>query len=308
MALRSVWKGNITFLLVSVAIKVYTAVESAQKISFNQLHGETCRGPVGHQQHCKTCNQIVDKDEIVKGYKHGDDQFVIISQEEIDAIKPESSKTIEILGFVDRSEIPNTFFDSPYLAVADGPASGRRYALLKAVIQRTSRVAIGKVILREREDLVSISATDEGLIIQTLRYPREVRTFAALPQAKDEPVSDEELELATALVERMQTTFTEIETTDHYYEALRAMLDRKIAGKEIEKVEKPATTGKVVDIMQALRASLTVKNAPAVEAPAEAEEPIINQPAGTASTQPLLTLVAPPIQTPSRKARRRNAA
>src|SRR6266852_4887251 len=248
MALRSVWKGNIPFLLVSVAIKVYTAVESAQKISFNQVHGETCRGPVGHQQQCKTCKQIVDKDEIVKGYKHGDDQFVIISQEEIDAIKPESSKTIEILGFVDRSEIPNTFFDSPYLAVADGPASGKPYALLKAVMQQTGRVAIGKVILREREDLVSISATDEGLIIQTLRYPREVRSFAALPQTKEEQVSDEELTLATALVERMQTTFTQIETTDHYYEALRALLDRKIAGKEIEKVEKPATSGKVIDI------------------------------------------------------------
>ncbi len=305
MALRSVWKGNITFLLVSVAIKVYTAVESAQKISFNQLHGETCRGPVGHQQQCKTCNQIVDKDEIVKGYKHGDDQFVIISQEEIDAIKPESSKTIEILGFVGRSEIPNTFFDSPYLAVADGPASGKPYALLKAVMQRTNRVAIGKVILREREDLVSISATDEGLIIQTLRYPREVRTFAALPQAKDEPVSDEELELATALVERMQTTFTQIETTDHYYEALRAMLDNKIAGKQIEKVEKPATTGKVVDIMEALRASLTVKNAPPVAV--DAGEPINNQPAVAVPKQPQLTLVAP-TQTESRKTRRRNAA
>lgn len=306
MALRSVWKGNITFLLVSVAIKVYTAVESAQKISFNQLHGETCRGPVGHQQHCKTCNEIVDKDEIVKGYKHGDDQFVIISQEEIDAIKPESSKTIEILGFVDRSEIPNTFFDSPYLAVADGPASGKPYALLKAVMQRTGRVAIGKVILREREDLVSISAIDEGLVIQTLRYPREVRSFAALPQAKEEPVSDEELALATALVERMQTTFTQIETTDHYYEALRAMLDRKIAGKEIEKVEKPATSGKVVDIMEALRASLTVNNTQPVGV--EVIEPINNQPASsTAPTQPLLTLVAP-IQTESRKTRRRNAA
>jgi DNA end-binding protein Ku len=305
MALRSVWKGNITFLLVSVAIKVYTAVESAQKISFNQLHGETCRGPVGHQQQCKKCNEVVDKEEIVKGYKHGDDQFVIISQEEIDAIKPESSKTIEILGFVDRSEIPNTFFDSPYLAVADGPPSGKPYALLKAVMQQTGRVAIGKVILREREDLVSISATDEGLIIQTLRYPREVRTFAALPQAKEEPVSDEELELATALVERMQTTFTQIETTDHYYEALRAMLDRKIAGKVIEKVEKPATTGKVVDIMEALRASLTVKNAPPVEA--DADEPINNQPVATAPPQPQLTLVAP-TQTESRKTRRRNAA
>ena len=172
-------------------------------------------------------------------------------------------------------------------------------------MQQTGRVAIGKVILREREDLVSISATDEGLIIQTLRYPREVRTFAALPQAKDEPVSDEELELATALVERMQTTFTQIETTDHYYEALRAMLDGKIAGKEIAKVEKPATSGKVVDIMEALRASLTVKNAPPVEA--DADEPINNQPAATTPPQPQLTLVAP-TQTESRKTRRRNAA
>jgi DNA end-binding protein Ku len=307
MALRSVWKGNITFLLVSVAIKVYTAVESGQKISFNLLHDGTCLGPVGHQQQCKKCKEVVDKEQIVKGYKYGEDQFVIVSQDEIDVIKPESSKTIEILGFVERGEIPTTFFDAPYLAIADGPASGKPYALLKAVMQQTNRVAIGKVILREREDLVSISATDEGLIIQTLRYPREVRTFAALPQAKQEPVSDEELALATALVERMQASFAQIETTDHYYEALRTMLDNRIAGKTIEKVAKPAATGKVVDIMEALRASLTVNKEPTVAVDNDAS---VVQPEPTVSAapmQPQLTLV-PPIQAESRKTRRRNAA
>lgn len=291
MALRSVWKGNITFLLVSVAIKVYTAIESAEKISFNQLHAGDCQGQVGHKQQCKKCNEVVGKDEIVKGYKHAEDQFVVVSPEEIAAITPASNKTIEILGFINRSEIPDTFFDSPYLATPDGAASGKPYALLKAVMQRTNKVAIGKVILREREDLVAISATGEGLTIQTLRYAREVRTFAGLPAQEQSTPSNEELELATALVERLQTTFDQIDTTDHFHAALREMLDTKIAGGEIETTAKIAARAPVIDIMEALKASLNANT----QTPAE----------NTAGPQ--LTLVAND-EMPARKGRRKAAA
>jgi DNA end-binding protein Ku len=259
MALRSVWHGTITFSLVSIGIKLYTAIESAQKIAFNQLHKGDCLGQVGRKEQCKKCDEVIEtKDEIAKGYKHGDDQWVVVTPEEIESITPQSNKNIQVLGFVDRTEIPDTFFDAPYLVTPDSPASGKSYALFKAVMEQTNKVAIGKVILRDREDPVVISATPEGLIIQTLRYAREVRTFAALPQQNKTEVAEEELQLATTVVERMITSFAEIDLTDHYYVALRELLDKKIAGEEVKTVDKPAEPGKVVDIMAALRASLTI--------------------------------------------------
>jgi DNA end-binding protein Ku len=113
MALRSVWHGTITFSLVSIGIKLYTAIESAQRIAFNQLHQGDCLGQVGRKEQCKKCDEVIEtKDEIAKGYKHGDDQWVVVSPEEIESITPLSNKNIQILGFVDRSEIPDTFFDA----------------------------------------------------------------------------------------------------------------------------------------------------------------------------------------------------
>jgi DNA end-binding protein Ku len=172
-------------------------------------------------------------------------------------------------------------------------------------MEQTNKVAIGKVILRDREDPVVISATPEGLIIQTLRYAREVRTFVALPQQVKSEVADEELHLATTLVERMITSFADIDLTDHYYVALREMLDQKIAGEEVKTVDKPAQASKVVDIMQALRASLTIatQNSETSEnsaLPAKASEEI-SEPA---EPQPQLTLVAAPV---ARKKSRRAA-
>jgi DNA end-binding protein Ku len=299
MALRSVWSGMITFSLVSIGVKVYTAIESAQRIAFNQLHKGECLGPVGRKDYCKKCNvTIATKDEIAKGHKHGDDQWVVVTEEEIDSITPQSNKNIQIIRFVDRSEIPDTFFDAPYLAAPDGVASNKLYILFKTVLQHTNKVAIGKVILRDREEPVVISAVEDGLIIQTLRFAREVRNFSVLPApAKPEAIADQELELATELVQQMVGTFAEIDLTDHYYTALRKMLDQKIAGEEIETVEK-AEPAKVLDIMAALRASLELRTS----APTVAPEPpavVTSEPAS-----PQLTLVANTVP----KAKRKRAA
>jgi len=306
MALRSVWTGIITFSLVSIGIKVYTAIESAQKIAFNQLHKGECLGQVGRKDYCKKCDEtLATREELAKGYKHGDDQFVIVTQEEIDSITPASNKNIQVLRFVDRSQIPDTFFDAPYLAAPDGVASNKAYALFQAVLKQTGKVAIGKVILREREEPVVITATAEGLIIQTLRFAREVRNFEALPSPpKIEAIADDELQLATQLVERMIGHFDEIDLTDHYYTALRKMLDQKIAGEEVETVAQ-AQPAKVVDIMEALRASLTIATTPNIEAAAtpdvESESRSVD-PEPAAPTQPKLTLVATPARKKSRRA------
>lgn len=150
----------------------------------------------------------------------------IVTSEEIDSITPQSNKNIEILGFVDRAEIPDTYFDAPYLVAPDSPASGKTYALLKAVMERTGKVAIGKVILREREDPVAISATPEGLIIQTLRYAREVRNLSALSTQSSSEVSNEELELVCGFGHKVKFVGHKMKFVGHKVKLVGYILQR----------------------------------------------------------------------------------
>ena len=154
--MRSIWKGSITFSLVSIPIKVFNAIETSEKISFNQLHAGDCLGPIGQKKQCKKCDTSVTNDEIVKGYQHEKDKYVVVAPEEIASITPESNEAIEIIGFIKPEEIPTAYFDASYFAAPNGPAAERSYALLREVMKRSRKVGIAKVILREREDLITI--------------------------------------------------------------------------------------------------------------------------------------------------------
>lgn len=290
--MRSIWKGSITFSLVSIPIKVFNAIETSEKISFNQLHAGDCLGPIGQKKQCKKCDVTVTNDEIVKGYQHEKEKYVLVAPEEIASITPESNEAIEIIGFIKPEEIPTTYFDASYFAAPNGPAAERSYALLGEVMKRSGRIGIAKVILREREDLITISPNGDGLMIQKLHYRHEVRSVADVPGISSQATpQDNELQLATMLVEQMVTTFDQIDTTDHFHAALKEMLDAKVAGETITtgEVRKPAP---VIDIMSALQASLKVQ-ANRVE-----QEP-------TASP---LTLVAPENGTPKTRRKRQAAA
>src|SRR6266446_4685418 len=275
--MRSIWKGSITFSLVSIPIKVFNAIETSEKISFNQLHAGDCLGPIGQKKQCKKCDLTVTNDEIVKGYKAEKDKYVLVAPEEIASITPESSEAIEIIGFIKPEEIPTTYFDASYFAAPNGQAAERSYALLREVMNRNGRIGIAKVILREREDLITISPNGDGLMIQKLHYRHEVRSVSDVPGISSQATpQDNELQLATTLVEQMVTTFDQIDTTDHFHAALKQMLDAKVAGETIEttgQVRKPAP---VIDIMSALQASLKAQANRAEE-----------------TTTSLLTLVAP---------------
>ncbi len=291
--MRSIWKGSITFSLVSIPIKVFNAIETSEKISFNQLHAGDCLGPIGQKKQCKKCDLTVTNDEIVKGYQHEKEKYVLVAPEEIASITPESNEAIEIIGFIKPEEIPTTYFDASYFAAPNGPAAERSYALLREVMNRSGRIGIAKVILREREDLITISPNGDGLMIQKLHYRHEVRSVSDVPGISSQATpQDNELQLATTLVEQMVTTFDQIDTTDHFHAALKEMLDAKVAGETITttgEVRKPAA---VIDIMTALQASLKVQ-ANRVE-----QEP-------TASP---LTLVAPKNGTPKTRRKRQAAA
>lgn len=253
--MRSIWKGHIRFLLVAIPIRVYNALEASERIQFNQLHRDDF-GPVGYDKRCKKCGEIVTNDQITKGYQYEPDRYAIIEPEEIAKIKIKTTRAVDILGFVESSEVAPMFFDSPYYIGPDGPVAEKPFALLRQVLKDTGKIGLAKVVLRDREDLVAVFPHDDGIVLQKLRYPAEVRKVEDVPEIDATPKLDKrELALATSLVEQMITTFADIDTVDHYHEALRKLIDSKIKGKkvtEFEKYEEPPS----MDIMTALKKSL----------------------------------------------------
>jgi DNA end-binding protein Ku len=253
--MRSIWKGHIRFLLVAIPIRVYNALEASERIQFNQLHRDDF-GPVGYDKRCKKCGEIVTNDQITKGYQYEPDRYAIIEPEEIAKIKIKTTRAVDILGFVESSEVAPMFFDSPYYIGPDGPVAEKPFALLRQVLKDTGKIGLAKVVLRDREDLVAVFPHDDGIVLQKLRYPAEVRKVEDVPEIDAAPKIDKkELALATSLVEQMITTFADIDTVDHYHEALRKLIDSKIKGKkvtEFEKYEEPPS----MDIMTALKKSL----------------------------------------------------
>ena len=253
--MRSIWKGHIRFLLVAIPIRVYNAIEASERVQFNQLHREDY-GPVGYDKRCKKCDQIVTNDEITKGYQYEPDRYAIVEPDEIAKIKIKTTRAIDIIGFVDSSEIPRTFDDAPYYLGPDGPVAEKPYALLRQVLQDTGKVGLAKVVLRDREDLVAVFPLENGIVLQKLRYPAEIRKMQDVPEVDAAPKLDKkELQLATSLVEQMVTSFSDVDTVDHYHEALRQLIDSKIKGKKVTEFEKEEEIPRL-DIMTALKKSL----------------------------------------------------
>jgi len=252
--MRSIWKGHIRFLLVAIPVRIYNAIESAEKIQFNQLHREDY-GPIGYDKRCKKCGKVVSGDQITKGYQYEPDRYAIVEPDDISKIKIKTTKAVDILGFVDAADIPSTFYDAPYYAGPDGPVSEKPYALLREVMKQTGKIGVGKVVLRDREDLVAVFPHEQGLVLQKLHYPHEIRKMQDVPDIEAAQKLDKnELKLATTLVEQMTTTLGEIDMTDNYHEALKQLIESKIKGKktvEFEAEELPR-----LDIMSALKQSL----------------------------------------------------
>jgi DNA end-binding protein Ku len=253
--MRSIWKGHIRFLLVAIPVRVYNAIEASEKIQFNQLHREDF-GPIGYDKRCKKCGQVVTNDEITKGFQYEPDRYALVEPEEIAKVKIKTTKAVDIMGFVEASEIPSTFFDSPYYLGPDGPVAEKPFALLRQVLQDTGKIGLAKVVLRDREDLVAVFPHGDGIVLQKLRYPAEVRKMEDVPDIdKTQKVDKKELSMATHLVEQMITSFSDIDTVDHYHEALRKLIDSKIKGKKVTEFEKIEELPRL-DIMTALKQSL----------------------------------------------------
>ncbi len=251
--MRAIWKGHIRFSLVTIPIRIYNAVDNDQTIRFNQLHKED-NGPIGYDKKCKKCQQVVKAEDIVKGYQYEPDQFVIVTPEDIEKVRLKSTRIIEIAGFIDASDVHPTLYEAPYYAGPDGLVASKTYALLAETLRSSGKVGVGKVVLRDREDGVLIAPHGPGLVLYKLRHPKEVRKIENVPQLEDMKPNKDELKLALNLVESMTTKLDKVDLSDQYMDALRDMIEAKIAGKEVVTVEEAPK--EVVDIMTALKQSI----------------------------------------------------
>ena len=251
--MKAIWKGHIRFSLVTIPILVYNAVDTEQTIRFNLLHKDD-HGPIGYDKRCKKCNKILTSDDIVKGYRYEPERYVVVEDTDLDKIHLKSTRIIEIEGFIDSKEVHPTLYDVPYYAGPDGPVAVQAYALLAAALKETGKIGVGKVVLHDREDVVMIAPYDKAIVLYKLRSPAEIRSIKNVPLLDDATIDQEKLKLAHSLVNSMTTTLDKLDLTDKYHDALRTMIEAKIAGKEIvevEEMEKPA-----VDIMTALKKSI----------------------------------------------------
>jgi len=251
--MRSIWKGHIRFSLVTIPIRIYNAVDTEETIRFNQLHKDD-NGAVGYEKKCKKCGKTLTNDEIVKGYQFEPEQYVIVSPEDLEKIKLKSTKVIEIEGFIDASEVPPSLYESPYFAGPDGAVAAKTYSLLTHALKASGKVGVGKVVLRDREEVVMITSQDGGIMLYKLRSPNELRKMDTVPQLEQKEANKDELKLSISLVESMTSTLKELDLTDRYRDALREMIEAKIAGKEI--ISAPEEEKPVVDIMTALKQSI----------------------------------------------------
>jgi DNA end-binding protein Ku len=251
--MRSIWKGHIRFSLVTIPILVYNAIDTEQKISFHLLH-KGDHGHIGYDKRCKKCNRVLPAEEIVKGYEYEPDQYVIVEKEDLEKINLKSTRIIDIAGFIDPKEVDLTMYEAPYYAGPDGPVAQKPYSLMIAALKESGKIGIGKVVLHEREDAVLIAPHETALVLYKLRPPKEIRNISDIIQPDKKPVEKAELKLARSLVDSMITTLDKIDLTDRYHDALREMIEAKIAGKEIVTIEEEVKP--VMDIMTALKQSI----------------------------------------------------
>lgn len=262
----AIWSGTVGFGLVSVPVKLVSAVRS-KDVRFHQLE-EGTGSRIRYRRVSEASGEEVPNERIVRGYEISPGQYVVVEGEELEAFAPKASRTIEIEDFVDLQEIDPVYFEQPYYLVPDR-AAAKPYRLLVEAMTELQKVAVGRIVLRAKEHLVAIRPLDGALCIETMRYADEVipvQSLEGLPEGDVEP-TERELTMARQLIDALSTDFEPDKYHDQYREQLMDLIERKAAGEEIVAeplVEEPA---KVVDLMAALEASLARTG----RAPAEGE-------------------------------------
>lgn len=250
---QSIWTGAISFGLVSVPVRMVSATKS-KSVSFNQLEKGT-GARIRYKRVSEASGEEVKTSDIVKGYEISPGQYVVVEGEEIDALAPKKTSTIEILDFVDLADIDPIFFDTPYYVTPD-KAAGKPYRLLVETMERLQKIAIGRVVLRNKEHLVAIRPFEGLLCVEMMRWADEIVDPAGLVEEIDAQPSERELKMAEQLVESLSGVFAPEQYRDEYRDQLLELIEKKAAGEEIVAEPETEETGKVLDLMAALKASL----------------------------------------------------
>ncbi|KWT69843.1 Ku domain protein [Hyphomicrobium sulfonivorans] len=257
MAARAYWKGFLRLSLVSIAVEIYNAVESKSEISFRQIHKPSGKR-VNYTKTVQGVGEIQNAD-IVKGYEVDADTYVVLDPDEIDAVKLESKKTIDLVKFVDSSEIDPRFFERPYYIAPADQHAAEGYVVIRDALRKTEKTGLAQLTIGGREWLVAISALEDGLLMEMLRYADELKEapqfFAEVPDIKPDK---EMIDLAIELIGRKSGTFKPKEFENHYAAALRELINKKLKGQKIvaPHEEPPPGSAKVIDLMSALRKSI----------------------------------------------------
>jgi DNA end-binding protein Ku len=251
---RPTWKGYLKVSLVTIPIKVFPATESAASISFNQLHAE-CQTRIQQKRWCPHCEREVANTELAKGYEFEKGRYVIVSEEDLQKVRVESTRVIDLAQFTDDTAIDPIYVDRAYYLAPDGPMAASAFAVMRDGME--GKAGIGKVALYGREYLVAIRPQKKGLVMYTLHHDAEIRSIDTIEELGSLPskVKPEEMKLAKQVISTFDSELNLKDYSDEYKEGLRKIIEAKIAGEEIvapEEQEPP----KVVDLMEALRRSL----------------------------------------------------
>ncbi|MFK4300297.1 DNA end-binding protein Ku [Paenibacillus sp. RC254] len=269
--MHTVWKGAISFGLVHVPVKMFSATED-KDISMRYIHKE-CGSPLSYVRKCPVCDKEVEWEEIGKGYEYEKGKFVMFDKEELEQISGQADKNIVILDFVDLQEIDPIYFQKTYYLSPD-QAGSNAYKLLMNAMKDTGKIGIAQISIRSKSSLAAIRVLDECLAVETMFYPDEIRPVSQVPNLPgQEEVKEKELTMAKMLIEQLSTPFDAAKYTDQYRERLLDLIQHKVAGEEIRIAPSQPQTN-VVDLMAALQASI------------EAVKPVVTDPGPDVKKRP----------------------
>jgi DNA end-binding protein Ku len=257
---HSIGSGTISFGLVSIPIKMYTAASPAG-VAFNMLHAK-CGNRIKMQQFCPVCNEVVERSGLVRGYEFAKDQYVRFGDDELKTLEGEASKVIDIAEFVPLPTVDPIYFEKTYYL---GPDKGgeKAYRLLADAMAKTDRVALAKFVMRGKESLVLIRPAQNGLMLHTMYFADEVRDFGDVDKGQSAKIRDGELDLAVRLIDDLsQGEFAPEKYEDEYRQRVLELVNNKVEGKEITAVSPEAPRAQVIDLMEALKESLAKRPAP----------------------------------------------
>jgi DNA end-binding protein Ku len=272
MAARPTWKGFMKISLVNIPVRVFPATDSAATISFNQLHAE-CRTRIQQKRWCPTCQREVPISEIAKGYEFEKGRYVVMTEDDVAKVRPESTRVIDLVQFTEAASIDPIYFERPYYLAPDGPMATEAFAVMREGMK--GKAGIGKLALYGREYLVAVQPRERGMVMYTMRHAKEVRSMDNIEELDNVPskIKPEEIKLAKQVIENFEADLNLSEFRDEYQEELQRIIDAKIAGEEVV-APTEETPPKVVNLMDALRQSLDkVSTGKKKAAKAEIEKP-----------------------------------